>query len=71
VAQNLGLACGGNGLGRACQRIIDFGRAEYTRNTLFCIKETEKSESAFDVKLFHYVPRKVTPQNALLMAFRK
>jgi tRNA:m4X modification enzyme len=70
VVQKLGLACGGNGLGRACQRIIDFGRTEYMRNILFCTQEAEK-RALFDVKLFHYVPRKVTPQNALLMACKK
>jgi tRNA:m4X modification enzyme len=69
VVQKLGLACGGNGLGRACQRIIDFGRTKYMKNTLFCTQEAERR--IFDVKLLHYVPRKVTPQNALLVAYKK
>jgi tRNA:m4X modification enzyme len=52
----LGLSCGGAGLGRACQRIIDYGRCDYLKGR------------GFKVDLFHYVPPDVTPQNALIVA---
>ena len=68
VVKELGLSCGGNGLGHACQRIIDYGRCEFMRNTLF---SSADSDVKFDVRLLHYVPRNVTPQNALLIAFKK
>ncbi len=58
LSTELGLACGGKGLGRACQRLIDYGRCEYLRGR------------GFNVKLCHYVPRDVTPQNALIVASR-
>jgi tRNA:m4X modification enzyme len=58
LSKELGLACGGKGLGRACQRLIDYGRCEYLRGR------------GFTVKLCHYVPRVVTPQNALIVASR-
>ncbi|KAL7566683.1 hypothetical protein ACA910_017745 [Epithemia clementina (nom. ined.)] len=58
VVEALGLSCGMAGLGRACQRLLDYGRLLYLRDVL-------KFES---VKLVHYVPSSVTPQNAVLVA---
>lgn len=63
VVKGLGLECGVRGLGRACQRLIDHGRAEYMRKNLF-------GGAADSVGMLHYVPRDVSPQNALLWASR-
>jgi tRNA:m4X modification enzyme len=68
VVGDLGLACGSKGLGRACQRLIDHGRCEYMRNTLLT---DNHSGGTFHVRLLHYVPRDVTPQNALIIAIRE
>jgi len=57
VLSTMGIKCGHRGLGRACQRLIDYGRCEYMRNELF---------TSANVKLCHYVDSSVTPQNALL-----
>lgn len=54
----LGLSCGGKGLGRAVQRIIDYGRCDYLKGR------------GFKVIMVHYVPPDVTPQNALIVATR-
>jgi tRNA:m4X modification enzyme len=72
VVQELGLACGGNGLGRACQRIIDYGRCQYLTK-LLCTGgvSDEATCKSLKVKLCHYVPRTVTPQNALIMMFTR
>ena len=74
VVQEVSLSCGGNGLGRACQRIIDYGRCEYMKKQLFCApvaaSDMVVSELLLNVKLLHYVSRKITPQNALLLATR-
>ena len=63
IVEALQLNCGPQGLGRACQRLIDYGRREYLRNVLF-------SDSKDNVQLLYYVPAEVTPQNALLIAHR-
>jgi tRNA:m4X modification enzyme len=55
----LGLSCGAAGLGRACQRIIDYGRCDYLKGRGFKV-----------VNMVHYVPPDVTPQNALIVATR-
>lgn len=47
-----------NGLGRACQRLIDYGRREYIIQSL----------SARQADLIYYVPEDITPQNAALVA---
>ena len=60
VVEALGLTCGKLGLGRACQRLIDYGRLQYMKNELKFSR----------VKLVHYVPSSVTPQNAVLVAER-
>ena len=52
------LSCGVRGLGRACQRIIDYGRCEYMRDVLGYQRSSE---------LKHYVDESITPQNALLI----
>ena len=64
IIQSLGLGCGHEGLGRACQRLLDHGRLEFMRQMLFSIGECQ-------VEMFHYVPSTVTPQNAVLVARRK
>lgn len=63
IVQALGLSCGVQGLGRACQRLLDFGRCEYLQKKIFA------QESV--VELCHYVPMDVTPQNALIIVHRK
>ena len=70
VVKELGLACGGSGLGRACQRLIDYGRAEYIKNTLFRNNTASSQECITDVELCHYCSSSVTPQNALITAKR-
>ena len=61
IVESLGLSCGMTGFGRACQRLLDYGRMIYLRDVL-------RFES---VKLVHYVPSSVTPQNAVLVAHRR
>lgn len=70
VVEALNLKCGAQGLGRACQRLIDYGRREYLRHVIFSDDETGESSSANNVQLLHYVHESVTPQNAALMAHR-
>jgi tRNA:m4X modification enzyme len=53
------------GLGRACQRLLDQGRLEYIRQVL--LADSDECQ----VEMFHYVPSSVTPQNAVLVAHRK
>jgi tRNA:m4X modification enzyme len=60
VASSLGLQCGPQGLGRACQRLIDYGRCEYIRCNLF-----QQDENC--VSMLHYVEPHVTPQNAMIL----
>jgi hypothetical protein len=67
VVRDLDLTCGVQGLGRACQRLIDFGRYEYLRNQIF--SNIEPHQKKLVTKLSHYVPPKVTPQNAVLWAY--
>lgn len=62
VSEALNLRCGPHGLGRACQRLIDYGRIQYMRNELF------KEGYCGDVNMCHYVDSSVTPQNALLFS---
>ncbi|KAK1743975.1 tRNA:m(4)X modification enzyme TRM13 [Skeletonema marinoi] len=68
VVKELGLACGGRGLGRACQRLIDYGRTEYIREHLFHSKGASPGKQ--DVSLCHYCSSDITPQNALIIAKR-
>jgi len=57
VVQKLNLSCGVHGLGRCCQRIIDYGRVVYIREVL-----------GFPyADVIHFVDESVTPQNALLI----
>lgn len=62
VVKTLKLQCGIQGLGRACQRLIDYGRLEYLRREIFV-----DSESRDCVEMCHYVPSEVSPQNACLI----
>ena len=64
VASALDLACGAQGLGRACQRLLDYGRQQYVERVLFADDAGARAE------LCHYVPSSVTPQNAVLMSSR-
>jgi tRNA:m4X modification enzyme len=98
VVEALNLQCGVQGLGRVCQRLIDYGRCEYLRHVIFnehdhndrttsnsgnhiqsdnnnnIIKnDSSKNSSAGSkstVELVYYVPESITPQNALLLAYR-
>jgi len=63
IVSSLNLQCGVHGLGRACQRLIDYGRCQYMEKDLF---QTNKRPAI--VNMCHYVPSDVTPQNALLKA---
>lgn len=64
IVEALGLRCGAQGLGRACQRLIDYGRGEYLRKVIFI------NEESSNVELLYYVKDSVTPQNAALIAHR-
>jgi tRNA:m4X modification enzyme len=59
-------------LGRACQRLIDFGRREFMQSHIFTTdaEPPAASSSMSTVELVHYVPPEVTPQNALLLGWR-
>ena len=61
IVEQLQLPCGVVGLGRACQRLIDYGRKEYMHTEIF-------HDCAHPPAILHYVPPSVTPQNALLAA---
>jgi len=78
IVRALHLSCGVQGFGRACQRLIDFGRCEYLRHELFATASHQNDESNDDKKkaasfvdLCHYVPAGATPQNAVLLARRQ
>ncbi len=64
IVKSMDLSCGLEGLGRACQRLIDYGRTQFMQEHLFDCRGTklEKNQSF----LCHYVDSGVTPQNALL-----
>ena len=69
VVEDAGFECGGRGLGRACQRLIDHGRCEYLRNDkLLCQECSPQNYGDFGVGMLHYVARDITPQNALIVA---
>jgi len=69
IVRALDLRCGIQGLGRACQRLIDYGRYRYLRNQMFPV--TDDINKKVLVNLTHYVGPDVTPQNAALWAFRE
>ena len=60
IVDSLGLSCGVHGLGRSCQRLIDYGRLQYVQRILLEEREGSKSE------IVHYVALDVTPQNAVI-----
>ena len=66
VVRQLNLSCGIQGLGRACQRLIDYGRSKYIQQQIF-----QNDDERTIVNLSHYVAPDVTPQNAILWAYRK
>lgn len=53
--------CSSKGMGRACQRLIDYGRCEYMKESIF-------QNDQVKVGISHYVKDTVTPQNAMLYA---
>lgn len=63
VVKALNLSCGIQGLGRACQRLIDYGRYQYLRKDIF----GDKNGAVVDLN--HYTPPEISPQNAILRAF--
>jgi len=67
VVRELGLSCGIQGLGRACQRLIDHGRSEFIRRSIF----QDNNGGTVINNLSQYVDPEVTPQNAILWAYRK
>eukprot|EP01082_Thalassiosira_pseudonana_P010577 g9329.t1 g9329 contig36:346158-347936(+) len=72
VVSRLGLLCGGSGLGRVCQRVIDYGRCDYIKRQLFSSSRGNGSTSNDDtVSLLHYVQSGITPQNALILATKR
>ena len=66
VIQKMRLKCGARGLGRACQRLIDFGRCQYMKHELF-VNDSVNLMAVVD--MCHYVKEEITPQNALLRGF--
>jgi len=62
VVSALKLRCGPVGLGRACQRLIDYGRREYIARHLAGRRVGSK------VELLSYVPLEQTLQNTALVA---
>ena len=71
VVTSLQLKCGVQGLGRACQRLLDYGRKEYVDQVLFAKCDGETSNKNALIELCYYVPSTVTPQNAVLIASRQ
>ena len=63
IARTLNLSCGIQGLGRACQRLLDIARCNYMERILF--------RGTHDISLCHYVNSDITPQNAVIIARRK
>jgi len=76
VVSSLQLECGVQGLGRACQRLLDYGRKEYLERVIFANDKdvtaaaNGKQKNA-QIELCYYVPSSVTPQNAVLVASRR
>ncbi|GKY96149.1 hypothetical protein MPSEU_000574900 [Mayamaea pseudoterrestris] len=60
IVESLNLRCGQQGLGRACQRLIDYGRLGYIRDVLY----PKMHDRA---KLLYYVSCDISPQNAALV----
>ena len=63
IIQQAGLSCDVHGVGRACQRLLDYGRCKFLEHEL----KFAGSPSPNHVELCHYVPSMVTPQNAVLV----
>lgn len=61
IVKSLKLQCGLEGLGRACQRLIDYGRHRYIQEHLFPSEHDTQQNG-----LYYYVDSNVTPQNLLL-----
>ena len=67
IVRELGLSCTIQGLGRACQRLIDYGRSKYIHRNIFQTSD----ERTIVNNLSQYVDPEVTPQNAILWAYHK
>ena len=65
IVKAANLQCGPHGFGRACQRLIDYGRCEYMRKELFS-SETVPEGKRVVVEMCHYTGDGITPQNAML-----
>ena len=61
VVRQLNLSIKIQDLGRACQRLIDYGRLKYIQQNIF-----QEPNERNVVNLTHYVAANVTPQNAIL-----
>ena len=59
VVEGLDLSCTIQGLGRACQRLIDFGRSKYIHRHIFQVQDEEMVVN----NLSYYVNSEITPQN--------
>ena len=73
IVKSLKLNCGIQGLGRACQRLIDFGRLQYLQHDVFgadCILGNSRTGKDVIIDLCHYTTPQVSPQNAILRAYR-
>ena len=64
IVQSLQLKCGVQSLGRACQRLLDYGRCEYMREVVF------HNEPGTHVEMVHYVSTDITLQNTVLLGYR-
>jgi tRNA:m4X modification enzyme len=64
IVQSLQLQCGVQSLGRACQRLLDYGRCEYMREVVF------HNEPGTHVEMVHYVSTDITLQNTVLLGCR-
>ena len=64
------LICDVQGVGRACQRLLDYGRCKYMENELQLGGSGDQSFTACQVELCHYVPSSITPQNAILVSYK-
>ena len=64
VVSSLKLKCGVPGLGRVCQRLIDYGRSRYLQDEIL-------GNDAGQVRLLHYVSPETTPQNAMIVGSKR
>jgi tRNA:m4X modification enzyme len=70
IVDQIGLICDVQGVGRACQRLLDYGRCKYMENELNFGGTGDQSSATCNVELCHYVPASITPQNAILVSYK-